>query len=206
MGALQPLRPILKPHTADSLVASPTLHACNPCAPPATPHGRFSRGLSNSARVQPVRPVLQPRAATLHVAHQAPAPSLSPSPTLLATSTQTINTHTVLQGTKPADRVLKGEAEGVKYDYEDKINFSVFPSLQVRRGALVLEGVWGGGACWSWKGGVWVWRRMPVLSVRMPLRLSRLPPPLHPAPPLPRVPRTPSSRRGLWARFSWQPL
>jgi glycine hydroxymethyltransferase len=31
---------------------------------------------------------------------------------------------------KPADRLAKGEAEGAQYGYEDKINFSVFPSLQ----------------------------------------------------------------------------
>lgn len=35
-----------------------------------------------------------------------------------------------VQGEKPADRLNKGEAEGTKYDFEEKINFSVFPSLQ----------------------------------------------------------------------------
>ena len=35
-----------------------------------------------------------------------------------------------LQGTKPADRLKKGEPEGTKYDFEDKIDFAVFPSLQ----------------------------------------------------------------------------
>ncbi len=34
------------------------------------------------------------------------------------------------QGLKPADRLAKGEVEGAVYDYEDKINFAVFPSLQ----------------------------------------------------------------------------
>ena len=36
----------------------------------------------------------------------------------------------MLQGAKPADRLKKGEPEGTKYDFEDKIDFSVFPSLQ----------------------------------------------------------------------------
>lgn len=35
-----------------------------------------------------------------------------------------------VQGEKPADRLKKGEAEGTKYDFEDKIDFAVFPSLQ----------------------------------------------------------------------------
>lgn len=35
-----------------------------------------------------------------------------------------------MQGPKPAARLLKGEAEGAQYDFEDKINFAVFPSLQ----------------------------------------------------------------------------
>lgn len=34
------------------------------------------------------------------------------------------------KGLKPANRLLKGEVEGAVYDYEDKINFAVFPSLQ----------------------------------------------------------------------------
>ncbi|KXZ46754.1 hypothetical protein GPECTOR_41g719 [Gonium pectorale] len=34
------------------------------------------------------------------------------------------------RGPKPADRLLKGEAEGAAYDFEDRINFAVFPSLQ----------------------------------------------------------------------------
>uniref|UniRef100_A0A6U2D457 glycine hydroxymethyltransferase n=1 Tax=Chlamydomonas euryale TaxID=1486919 RepID=A0A6U2D457_9CHLO len=34
------------------------------------------------------------------------------------------------RGPKPAARLSKGEAEGAVYDYEDRINFSVFPSLQ----------------------------------------------------------------------------
>jgi glycine hydroxymethyltransferase len=34
------------------------------------------------------------------------------------------------RGVKPVDRLAKGEAEGSEYDFEDKINFSVFPSLQ----------------------------------------------------------------------------
>lgn len=35
------------------------------------------------------------------------------------------------QGVKPVDRLAKGEPEGTQYDYEDRINFAVFPSLQV---------------------------------------------------------------------------
>lgn len=35
-----------------------------------------------------------------------------------------------LQGKKPSDRLKKGEPEGTEYDFEDKIDFSVFPSLQ----------------------------------------------------------------------------
>ena len=35
-----------------------------------------------------------------------------------------------VQGEKPADRLKKGETEGTKYDFEDKIDFAVFPSLQ----------------------------------------------------------------------------
>lgn len=35
-----------------------------------------------------------------------------------------------VQGEKPADRLKKGEAEGTKYDFEEKIDFAVFPSLQ----------------------------------------------------------------------------
>lgn len=35
-----------------------------------------------------------------------------------------------MQGKKPADRLKKGEPEGSEYDFEDKIDFSVFPSLQ----------------------------------------------------------------------------
>jgi len=34
------------------------------------------------------------------------------------------------RGLKPTWALKKGEAEGTTYDYEDKINFSVFPSLQ----------------------------------------------------------------------------
>ena len=34
------------------------------------------------------------------------------------------------RGPKPADRLKKGEAPGTAYDYEDKIDFAVFPSLQ----------------------------------------------------------------------------
>lgn len=34
------------------------------------------------------------------------------------------------KGKKPADRLKKGEPEGSEYDFEDKIDFSVFPSLQ----------------------------------------------------------------------------
>lgn len=35
-----------------------------------------------------------------------------------------------VQGKKPSDRLKKGEPEGSEYDFEDKIDFSVFPSLQ----------------------------------------------------------------------------
>ena len=35
-----------------------------------------------------------------------------------------------MQGKKPSDRRKKGEPEGTEYDFEDKIDFSVFPSLQ----------------------------------------------------------------------------
>ena len=35
-----------------------------------------------------------------------------------------------VQGEKPSDRLKKGEPEGTKYDFEEKIDFSVFPSLQ----------------------------------------------------------------------------
>lgn len=34
------------------------------------------------------------------------------------------------RGPKPADRLSRGEAQGLEYDYEDRINFAVFPSLQ----------------------------------------------------------------------------
>lgn len=34
------------------------------------------------------------------------------------------------RGPKPADRLKQGEAPGTLYDYEDRINFAVFPSLQ----------------------------------------------------------------------------
>lgn len=34
------------------------------------------------------------------------------------------------KGVKPTARMSKGEREGVSYDFEDKINFAVFPSLQ----------------------------------------------------------------------------
>lgn len=34
------------------------------------------------------------------------------------------------RGPKPANRLAKGEPEGTMYDFEDKINFAVFPSLQ----------------------------------------------------------------------------
>lgn len=34
------------------------------------------------------------------------------------------------RGPKPADRLAKGEAPGTKYDYEEKVDFAVFPSLQ----------------------------------------------------------------------------
>lgn len=34
------------------------------------------------------------------------------------------------QGLKPADRLAKGEPETATYDFESKIDFAVFPSLQ----------------------------------------------------------------------------
>ena len=34
------------------------------------------------------------------------------------------------QGTKPSEALKKGEPTDAQYDYEDKINFAVFPSLQ----------------------------------------------------------------------------
>ena len=34
------------------------------------------------------------------------------------------------RGEKPADRLKRGEAPGTQHDYEDKIDFAVFPSLQ----------------------------------------------------------------------------
>ena len=34
------------------------------------------------------------------------------------------------KGPKPADRLARGEAPGTAYEYEDKIDFAVFPSLQ----------------------------------------------------------------------------
>ena len=43
------------------------------------------------------------------------------------------------QGPKEASRLAKGEAPGALYDYEDKINFAVFPSLQVRACATSRE-------------------------------------------------------------------
>lgn len=36
------------------------------------------------------------------------------------------------QGPKPKGYLRRGEKEGVEFDYEDKINFAVFPSLQVQ--------------------------------------------------------------------------
>ena len=38
--------------------------------------------------------------------------------------------NTAAQGTKPAEALKKGESADAQYDYEDKINFAVFPSLQ----------------------------------------------------------------------------
>ncbi len=35
-----------------------------------------------------------------------------------------------MQGAKPGNRLAKGEREGITYDFEDKINFAVFPALQ----------------------------------------------------------------------------
>lgn len=36
------------------------------------------------------------------------------------------------QGPKDPERLAKNEPAGTEYDYESKIDFSVFPSLQVR--------------------------------------------------------------------------
>lgn len=36
------------------------------------------------------------------------------------------------KGAKPADRLRKGEKEGAVYEFEEAIDFAVFPSLQVR--------------------------------------------------------------------------
>jgi glycine hydroxymethyltransferase len=36
------------------------------------------------------------------------------------------------RGVKPAARLRQGEPEGTKYDFGEKIDFAVFPSLQVR--------------------------------------------------------------------------
>ena len=35
-----------------------------------------------------------------------------------------------MQGAKPTEALAKGEKEGSTYDYEDRINMAVFPSLQ----------------------------------------------------------------------------
>ena len=43
------------------------------------------------------------------------------------------------QGPKDAARLAKGEAPGSCYDYEDRINFAVFPSLQVRRAGTGVD-------------------------------------------------------------------
>ena len=37
----------------------------------------------------------------------------------------------MVQGEKPAEALAKGEPQGSTYDYEDRINMAVFPSLQV---------------------------------------------------------------------------
>lgn len=50
------------------------------------------------------------------------------------------------QGVKPAARLAKGEAAGTSYDFEDRINFAVFPSLQVGlegRAGQAYEGLQG---------------------------------------------------------------
>ncbi len=36
-----------------------------------------------------------------------------------------------MQGPKTKEYLRRGEKEGTEFDYEDKINFAVFPSLQV---------------------------------------------------------------------------
>lgn len=56
--------------------------------------------------------------------------STSPHPLLLLLllTQQQLNPKT--QGPKPAERLAKGEAPGAKYDYEEKVDFAVFPSLQ----------------------------------------------------------------------------
>ena len=57
---------------------------------------------------------------------------------LEAPATQQVDQHSVrvskasraLQGPKPKQRLAKGEPEGSTYDYENKIDFAVFPALQ----------------------------------------------------------------------------
>jgi hypothetical protein len=48
-------------------------------------------------------------------------------------------TFLVVQGPKPKDYLRKGEKEGLEFDYEDKINFAVFPSLQVSLPQLPMK-------------------------------------------------------------------
>ncbi len=43
------------------------------------------------------------------------------------------------RGPKPEDRLAPGEAAGTLYDFESRIDFAVFPSLQVRG---VMSWVW----------------------------------------------------------------
>jgi glycine/serine hydroxymethyltransferase len=43
---------------------------------------------------------------------------------------QAVDLSVRLQGPKPAERLQKGEPEGTPYNFEDAINFAVFPSLQ----------------------------------------------------------------------------
>ncbi len=45
-----------------------------------------------------------------------------------------------MQGKKPADRLKKGEPEGSEYDFEDKIDFSVFPCPDSRVQAVQQAG------------------------------------------------------------------
>ena len=53
-----------------------------------------------------------------------------PPPDLRPHKNRHAPTHPCVQGPKPADRLARGEPAGAAYDFEDRINFAVFPSLQ----------------------------------------------------------------------------